>query len=716
MTDTQAKLALLSLLLPSLAACDDASPSEAASELAPVLEVRTLAPSPSVREADRLEPATLERTKLEPGSFEPAKTCGAAAVSVPSDLCPPGRRVGKFNGGCPKPPGAGADDPHWEVEAMFSGVDDLPGALEGFCRYVWVGDPAALTPLPKSISTGPDCRVFPQSPMAPALNSAYRTAFTEGTLPLRTKPTGGVGVTIAVVDTAPAKTIKGQAGHGQTMAAIAAELAGGCAPGLEERHCKREVVTTLGLPQTRTGPDLARGGFYGYQSELAEGIARAIADWGAGSDDHLVLNLSVGWEPTPNEFSNPSPAVEAVRDALAIGHCRGALIVAASGNRPENTCFGDATGPGGWEREPGYSAAQCGALGLPNAAIALPNPLPAYHPFLYAATPLDWRRGNLVDAREDSNARLAATGFAGFDEVRGHNYGPLTGSSVSTAVISGTAALAWSYFNSLSADEIMALLYDAGAPTAGDVTLALANASPEQRQVTACAPLQWACDPARIGNYLGGNQQTPSVCAALGDCSPLGTPPDVNRGAWATAFTVAFGQLPSSDYENSNAPAWSTINCTQCGSNQITHLPLTGDSTEPAHMGWVVPEPHKPPCPHCRIKGPDLYLALDPDYDSFVLEDLSIYLYDSAGGSEVLHYDPARLTAPLNSRTVEVVFDTELLTVSAGLPPAQAYVLMSFSDPNAAATGGTGGGTAGGGTAAGTTGGLITAGNALPLN
>lgn len=677
MTNPLAKLAALSLLLPGLAACDYA-----------------IRPTPG-----------RDSSKIEPISIAPAKTCGPASVSVPADLCPPGRRVGKFEGECPKPPAAAPGDPHWKVEALFAGISELPPGLEGFCRYLWTGDAVEVTPLPISISTGPDCRVFPQSPMAPALGPAYRDAFTEGTLPLSPKPTGGVPVTIAVVDTAPANTSKGQAGHGQTMAAIAAELAAGCVPGLGEADCQREVVTSLGLPQTRTGPDLARGGFYGYQSELAEGIATAINAWPVNDvgQGHLVLNLSVGWEPTPGEFDTPTPAVQAVRDALAVAHCRGALIVAASGNRPENTCFGDATGPGGWEREPGYTAAQCEALGLPKAAIALPNPLPAYHPFLYAATPLDWGRGNLVDARANSNARLAATGFAGFDEVGGDAYGPLTGSSVATAVISGSAALAWSYFNLLSADEIMALLYAAGAPTPGAVSLALANTSPEQHQVTACAPLQYACDPSRIANYLRQNQSAPTVCGAalvgaapLAGCPPLGTRLNVDQGAWATAFDLAFGQLSSSSHVNSNAPAWSTIKCTQCGSNQITHLPRTGANTEPAHMGWVVPEPHKPPCPHCRIKGPDLYLTLDPDYDSFVLQDFSVYLYYSDGSSEVLHYDPAGLTAQLSSSTVEVVYDTKLQRASARLPP-QAYVLMTFSD----------------GTTAGS---LITAGNALPVD
>ena len=685
MTNQFAKCAVLSLLLPGLLACDEVDLAELeefeALDSEAQLGLYLAAPSRSL-EAEKLQPLPVEPVPFEP---EEGPTCGPSEVPMPGDLCPPTRQVGYFNGPCPTIYEEDPPDPHWTVETLFGGQEHPVPALEGYCRYVWTGNPDDIDPLPANIASavGPDCRVFAQSPMANALAPAYTQAFREGTAPLPSAPNGGADVKIAVIDTAPSQTSKGQSGHGQAMAAIAGELSAGCVTGLGESSCRRKVETFLGLPQTTSGPNYDKGGFYGYQSELAEAIVEVLDQWpdpNAG-DQKLILNLSVGWEPSADEFSQPEPAVQAIRDALAVGHCRGALIIAASGNRPPGTCFGDATGPGGWEREPGYTVAQCQGLGLVAQQIKLPDPLPAYHPFLYAATPLGWGRDNLPDLRVGSNARLTATGFAGFDEVRGRNYGPLSGSSVSTAVISGTASLAWSYFDRLHADELMGLLYNAGEPTGGDVSLHLGNTSPQQRQVSACGAVTHACDPHNLGNYLRGNQGTPAVCdpSVLTACGPL-LSLQVDESAFADDFTVAFGQLDPSQSTNTMAPNWTALNCSQCGGVELTKVPSDWE-TEPEHMGWVVPEPHKPPCPHCHIKGPDLYLTLDPTYASYTLEAVSVHLYDATGGSEVLHYDPAKLTS-LDATTVTLVFDTELQTVTGGLPPATASITMTFHDPN----------------------------------
>jgi len=641
--------------------------------------------------AKKLEEAAgkLEPTKLEPVTVEPAKTCGPGSVSRPAELCPPGRVVGQFGGGCPSPyKGDPPPGDHWIVEEVFEGVDDLPAGLEGYCRYVWTGAPGTEGELPPQVKAkakgpvSPDCRVFPQSPMATDMNGAYADAFAQGTRPLPSSPSDGYPVAIAVVDTAPPSASLDQATHGQVMAAIAGELAAGCVPklGHNTTGCRREVSTWLGLPQTVTGPDPTNGGFFGYQSDLALGIMDAVSA-SYGSDQKLVVNLSVGWEPEPDEFGAPTPAVQAVRDAIAIARCRGALVVAASGNRPVGTCFDQPTGPGGWESQPGPSAAQCNGLGIANPAV--PNPLPAYYPFLYAATPTDWLGNNLASYREGSNARLAATGFAGFEEIGNDSFGPTTGSSVSTAVISGTAALVWSYFYGLNADEVMDLLYQSGTPTQVSADLhAGQGGAPQQHQITACGALTWVCDGGRVQDWLRGSQtRTPTVCmpgGALASCS--GAAPSVDVSAWSNAFTLAFGRLDPGESASSEAPKWTTLECTQCGATQVTQLP-PDMQTEPEYPGWVLPQPYKAACPLCHVGGTDLYLSLDPDYDNFTLNYFSVYLYDSAGNSEVLHYAGSDLVGSLNSRTVVVVPDTELQTVAGGQAPIRAEIAMNFTDP-----------------------------------
>src|SRR5690606_18664812 len=112
-----------------------------------------------------------------------------------------------------------------------------------YCRYIWTGDPNAPGFMPKALRSKlqSDCRVFPQSPMSQDLTPAYEQAFAEGTQPIpsQTPLPGGTTVQIAVVDTAPRNTKLGQSEHGPSLAAIAAELASGCVPGLGEPTCRR---------------------------------------------------------------------------------------------------------------------------------------------------------------------------------------------------------------------------------------------------------------------------------------------------------------------------------------------------------------------------------------------------------------------------------------------------------------------------------------------
>jgi hypothetical protein len=529
--------------------------------------------------------------------------------------------------------------------------------------------------------------VFAQSPLAGALTPAYERAFAEGTQPLVTSAADGHPVIIAVVDTAPEQTSMGQSDHGRAISAIVAKLASGCVTGLGDAGCVRSVITELGLPQTRTGPDANRGGYFGYQSELAEGIM-ATLDRVPFDDRKLVLTLAVGWEPKPDEFNTPTPAVQAVRDAITIAHCRGAAIVAASGNRPPgNVCVTQATAPGSWASAPGLTAAQCGGLGVD---VNLPSPPHAYHPFLHAATPLDWEAGNLADFREGSNARLATTGFSGFVTHASESYGPMTGSSVSTAALSGIAALVWSYFPDLSADALMQLIYESGTPTSQTASLSLPSstqssqlAGPLQHQVTACGALQYAC--TNWQNYTmahGANPATqPSICNTLSDQCPTSGPAHVDTTAWSTDFEQALAQLSDAQLGRTNGPVWSTIECVGCN-NQPRFVKLPpGLASEPAAEPWVVPQPQSLPCPLCKIKKPtnELYLSLDPAYDAHTLLEMTVTLTAASGATEVLYY-PATTLPPLSSTTVQVITEPELASVGTGSEtPIRAYVRMKFA-------------------------------------
>jgi hypothetical protein len=93
---------------------------------------------------------------------------------------------------------------------------------------------------------------------------------------------------------------------------------------------------------------------------------------------------------------------------------------------------------------------------------------------------------------------------------------------------------------------------------------------------------------------------------------------------------------------------------------------------------WVLPQPEKPPCPMCQIKGDKIYLALDPDYAGYNLVNVSVTIADATGTSEVRNYGPLTLT----STTLTVLEDRELLYVGSGATsPIQAKVTMVFDTP-----------------------------------
>jgi hypothetical protein len=381
------------------------------------------------------------------------------------------------------------------------------------------------------------------------------------------RPAAGQPVKVVMVDTAPDSLFGGllpvgNDRHGDTLANIVHDVA--CGP----LGCAAEPATALALPWLDENTFSSGGGHAGRLSDLALALMRAF-DAGApkGGQQHLILNLSLGWEDQPGlaecsdtPASSTAPA-RAVHDVLQYVTCRGALVIAAAGN--------DAAGaapphgmicPARWESQP-ISA-------CPGAPV---------EPLVNAVGGLDYADHALALTRPEGRPRLAALGLGG----EGWRHGtlsppPLTGSSVSAAVMSAVAAVVWSRAPGLSRAELVSEIYEAGLPLP---TAAPADACPfgvpgpcPVRRVSLCSAL--------LSLGAGGITCTPPPALAAG------TPPFAPDVHPELAFPSPTG---------TPAPA----------------LPVTGGieiardlSPSPALSGGVFPQPIYPICPSCCLPTP----------------------------------------------------------------------------------------------------------------
>lgn len=286
----------------------------------------------------------------------------------------------------------------------------------------------------------------------------------------------GERVTVAVIDTAPTTPSQGTALHGRLIAAIVGHVArvdwaSNCA---DQSICVRNFV---GLPRSLDAKgdeqiDLERGGYYGYQSDIAAAIAAALDAWQPPKSKRpgkLILNLSFGWDPETGADSS------LVAAAIAEARCRGALVFAAAGNRHPLACPSDTmTGPGYFAAWAAPSREQCEAGTLPVPLSTATTNEPA-RPLVYAVNAVD-RQGKPLASNRVAAMPIPAAGFEalGLEAVVANPWalagnqpflGPQSGTSVATAVVSGNAAVVWANDPTLDADAVaQALRSPTGAP------------------------------------------------------------------------------------------------------------------------------------------------------------------------------------------------------------------------------------------------------------
>ena len=171
-------------------------------------------------------------------------------------------------------------------------------------------------------------------------------------------------------------------------------------------------------------------------TNLFRALDAALAEWeSAPGRSHLIVNMSLGWDPADTQGSGLK--VKWMTQLLSRAYCEGALVIAAAGNR---TGSEGAVFPAALESLAPPDAQQCGRLGY-----SLVGSSGSYRPLIHAVGAVDQYDQRLVLARPHGQPRLAAYGMQVVvpgQTATGFTI-PQTGTSMSAAVVSGIAAAVW---------------------------------------------------------------------------------------------------------------------------------------------------------------------------------------------------------------------------------------------------------------------------------
>ncbi|MEZ4450571.1 MAG: S8 family serine peptidase [Nannocystaceae bacterium] len=249
--------------------------------------------------------------------------------------------------------------------------------------------------------------------------------------------------------------------HGGRVVGVVEESA--CAG---EASCPVRVVTHSALPRFDDPGAVADGpGKFGTRDDLADAILRALRSWEREREArHLVLNLSIGWEPSTGCTEEELPDdVQRVRRALHVASCAGALVVASTGNQrlPRWEVEGPLC-PALWESASRPDPATCSRL-LAEAGLeprGSPGGAGDDGPLLVAVSGVGRDGALLSQARPSSRSALVSWGEATDADgvVR-------RGTSFAAARVSGLAAAIWARQPEWSAGEVVRFLYEHGEPT-----------------------------------------------------------------------------------------------------------------------------------------------------------------------------------------------------------------------------------------------------------
>lgn len=542
-------------------------------------------------------------------------------------------RSGELDEKCPArrqiafiPPALCHETSSWNAKLLFAdgspslpdttGV--LPTRLHGYCQFTLkaTGQPGlpALDELPDGAER--DCEVVwgqsdvLTSALRPDLSATHFDHLDAGTVGLGTAP-----VTVAVIDSLPEADVDGRSDHGETIGALISGVQ--CPTGAP---CTPTVDYRLALPRFGLhGEDWDNGGYYGSQGELAKAIYGAVRTWkDSTTGGHLVLNLSVGWEPRMFDATTPradlDAPVRAVHDALQYASCQGALVIAAAGNATGDACQSGALAPALWEGVLAPDPTVCS-----NAFQVVSDPTTAR--LIYAVGGLRHDGQPLASTRPGGKPRLFAPGFlAVFDGPDPTT--PMSGSSLSAASASAVASLVWSRNPGLTPAAVIQRLADSALPLTPP-TAANFGVGGTARRISACRAVK---------NCIGG--------AACPDCDSL--PLDLTDLADASLAAITALDASGDVIDHNGSGVTSVRTCNDvCGAG----IKVFTDNVTPCQPLPVAgltratsPQPEEPPCPVCLIDtfsagagaGGVAYLTLNERYAGRPITNVALELLTPA--------------------------------------------------------------------------------------
>lgn len=529
---------------------------------------------------------------------------------------------------------------------------ELPPLLRRFCLYRWplaMGEPAAPDHEQLIVVSQEAPVVVTQtSPLLYMKNAAFEQAGGLG-------PLGVLGehpVMVAVVDSGSSVGNVDPRDHGGAMSGLARGLACDGRP-----DCEASVRRTLALPIEPDGSvDDPNGGVYGTRAHVAIGIVEAVNTWRqavlAGDPDlapRLVINLSLGWvaedvgecgasqaspwcgtstvlpfrqfvlgEAGPASYAG-RVGVEALHAALLYASCQGALIIAAAGNGRGDSCNEEPMAPAVWSKYRAPTYAECSGLGfLPNVDIGFGPAVEAPEhaaPLVLSVAAVDHQDQPIAATRPGTLTPLVAPGYHAIGRP---STTPLTGTSVSAAMVSGAAALVWSHKRELSPREVVDALWHFGRTLPLVPEAQRYGAAPTQvRRLDACRASAWA---AGLDVELQcGTDDLEHILANLSAATFASVPPVLTKGP------ILSGPHSGVVYDDS---------CSACGEPMAALLEPTPDPEGPYFLACTDeididfsfdatddlagPQPSTPICPDCPVlittKRTTAALTLHRDY------------------------------------------------------------------------------------------------------